>query len=191
MLDSRFAFDEWGQRSAGELQDFVWARFATNRQLIQGDPMNSLQRYVFVSARVLVALIFLANGFGIIPQDFPARELAEHGTPAALVPLVMLAGRTIEIAGAFGLMLGIYPHIAAIAVIAFLVPATLVAHDFWHAVGTPGFFLQLLQFLKNTAITGGLFFIAASPDQPTLFPRSSSNARAGKRTAAPARGILY
>jgi putative oxidoreductase len=135
--------------------------------------MNSLQRNALIGARVLVALVFLANGFGIIPQTQPAMELAEHGAPAALVPLLMLAARTIEIAAGFGLVLGIYPQIAAIAVIAFLVPATLVAHDFWRAVGTPAFALQLLQFLKNTAMTGGLLLIAATPNQPQLFPRTS------------------
>jgi putative oxidoreductase len=70
-------------------------------------------------------------------------------------------------------MLGIYPQIAAIAVISFLVPATLVAHDFWHAVGTPAYFLQFLQFLKNSAMTGGLLLMAVTPNQPTVFPRTS------------------
>jgi putative oxidoreductase len=135
--------------------------------------MNSLQRNAFTAARILVAVIFLANGFGIIPQGFPAKELADHGAPAALVPLLMLAARTIEIVGGFGLMLGIYPQMAAIAVIAFLVPATLVAHDFWRAVGTPAYVLQFLNFLKNTAMTGGLLFIAATPNQPTMFPPTS------------------
>lgn len=134
--------------------------------------MNSLQRYAFVAARVLVALVFLANGFGIIPQTQPAKELVEHGAPAAMVPLFMLVARTIEIAGGFGLILGIYPRIAAIAVIAFLVPATLVAHGFWQAVGTPVYFMQLLQFLKNAAITGGLLLIAVMPSQPALFPHA-------------------
>jgi putative oxidoreductase len=134
--------------------------------------MNSLQRNVLAAGRVLVALIFLANGFGVVPQGFPAKELAEHGVPAALVPLLMLAARTIEIVGGFGLMLGIYPRIAAIAVIVFLVPATLVAHNFWHAVGTPAYVPQLLNFLKNTAMTGGLLFIAVTRHQPTLFPRT-------------------
>jgi putative oxidoreductase len=118
-----------------------------------------------------MALVFFANGFGIIPQGLAAKELADHGAPTALVPLLMIAARTIEIIGGFGLMLGIYPQIAAIAVIAFLVPATLVAHEFWLAVGTPAFAPQLLQFLKNTAMTGGLLLIAATPNQPALFPR--------------------
>lgn len=134
--------------------------------------MNRLQRYAFTAARILVAVLFLANGFGIIPQTQPGKELAEHGAPVALVPLFMLAARTIEIVGGFGLVLGIYPQIAAIAVIAFLVPATFVAHDFWDAVATPAYVPLLLQFLKNTAITGGLLFIAATTSQPTLFPRT-------------------
>jgi putative oxidoreductase len=133
--------------------------------------MNSLQRNALAAARVLLALVFLANGFGIIPQGVAAKELADHGAPAALVPLLMFAARTIEIAGGFGLMLGIYPRIAAIAEIAFLIPATLVAHEFWRAVGTPAFAPQLLQFLKNTAMTGGLLLIAATPNQPALFRR--------------------
>jgi putative oxidoreductase len=135
--------------------------------------LTALQRNSFAVARVFVALVFLANGFGIIPQGLAAKELAEHGAPAALVPLLMFAARTIEIVGGFGLVLGIYPRIAAIAVIAFLIPATLVAHEFWQAVGTPAFAPQLLQFLKNTAMTGGLLFIATTPNQPTLFPRTS------------------
>jgi putative oxidoreductase len=135
--------------------------------------MNLLQRNALVAARVLVALVFLANGFGIIPETQPAKELAEHGAPAALVPPLMLVARTIEIVGGFGLMLGIYPRIAEIAVIAFLVPATQVAHDFWRAVGTPAFAPQLLQFRKNTAMTGGLLLIATTPNRPQLFPRTS------------------
>ncbi|MGB6686524.1 MAG: DoxX family protein [Terracidiphilus sp.] len=135
--------------------------------------MNSLQRNALALARVLLSLVFFANGFGIIPQGVAAKELAEHGAPAALVPLLMIAARTIEIVGGFGLMLGVYPRIAAIAIIAFLIPATLVAHEFWSAVGTPAFAPQLLQFLKNTAMTGGLLLIATTPNQPALFPRTS------------------
>jgi uncharacterized membrane protein YphA (DoxX/SURF4 family) len=83
----------------------------------------------------------------------------------------MLAGRTIEFVGGFGLILGIYLQIAAIAVIALLIPATLVGYGFWQVRGTPTYIPQLLQFLKNAAMTGSLLFIAATPNQPALFPR--------------------
>ena len=135
--------------------------------------MNSLQRNSLAAARVLVALIFLANGFGIIPQAAPMKDLADHGTPATLLPLLILAGRTIQIVAGLALLVGVYPQIAALLLITFLVPATLIAHDFWRAVGTPVYVSQLLQFLKNTAITGGLLFMAATANQPALFPRIS------------------
>jgi putative oxidoreductase len=110
--------------------------------------MNSLQRYALVTARIVVAIVFLANGFGVIPQAAAAKVLADHGTPATLVPLFMLTARTIEIIGGFDLILGIYPQIAAIALIAFLVPATLMGHAFWQVEGTPAYIPQLLNFLK-------------------------------------------
>lgn len=135
--------------------------------------MDPFQRSVFGAARVLVAAIFLASGSGIIPQALAAKELASHGAPAALAPWLMLTARTIEIVGGFGLILGIYPHIAAIALIAFLVPATLVGHGFWQATGTPAYIPQLLNFLKNAAMTGGLLFIAVTSNQPRLFPPAS------------------
>jgi putative oxidoreductase len=136
--------------------------------------MNHLQRYSLAAARILLAVVFLASGLGIIPQALAAKELADHGTPAALVPLFMIVARTIEVIGGFGLILGIYPQIAAFALIAFLVPATLVGHAFWQAAGTPAYIPQLLNYLKNTAMTGGLLLIAATSNQLTLFPRHGS-----------------
>ena len=133
--------------------------------------MNSLQLYGLTAARVLVGVVFLATGLDIIPQAPAAKALAGHGATGALVLLLMLAGRTIKIVGGFGLILGFYSQIAAIAVIAFLIPATLVGHGFWQVRGTPTYIQQRLQFLKNAAMTGGLLFIAATPNQPALFPR--------------------
>jgi putative oxidoreductase len=135
--------------------------------------MNSTQRYVLALSRVLVAIIFLLNGLGLISQAVAARELAEHGAPAAVVPFLMLCARTLQFVAGVGLAFGIYPRLAAVAVVAFLVPATLVGHAFWQVAGTAAFTPQLLNFLKNAAMVGGLLFIAATKSQPTLFPRTS------------------
>jgi putative oxidoreductase len=135
--------------------------------------MNSLQRYVLVLSRVLVAIIFLLNGLGIISQAAAAKALVDHGAPASLVPFLMLGARTLEVVAGFCLAFGIYPRLAALALLAFLVPATLTGHAFWQAAGTAAFTPQLLNFLKNTAMVGGLLFIAATPSQPTLLPRAS------------------
>jgi putative oxidoreductase len=140
--------------------------------------MSSLQRHVLVLSRALMSIVFLLNGLGIINQAVAAKELIEHGAPASLVPLLMLSARTMEIVAGFCLAFGIYPRVAAVAILAFLFPATLTAHAFWQVSGTATFGLQLLNFFKNTAMMGGLLFIAATRFQPTLLPRTArSNSR--------------
>ena len=122
-----------------------------------------------------------AVGLGIINQAVAARELIEHGAPASLVPFLMLSARTLEVVAGLCLAFGIYPRLAAVALLVFLVPATFVAHQFWQVTGTASFTVQLLNFCKNTAMTGGLLFIAATQFQPTLFP-STSRSKSRERT---------
>jgi len=135
--------------------------------------MNSPQRYILALSRALVSIIFLLSGLGIISQATAAKELVEHGAPASLVPLFMLSARTIEVLAGFSLAVAFYPRAAAVALLAFLVPATFTAHDFWKVTGTAALTPQLLNFLKNTAMAGGLLFIAATKSQPTLLPHTS------------------
>jgi putative oxidoreductase len=140
--------------------------------------MNSLQRYVLALSRVLMSIVFLLNGFGIINQAVAAKELIEHGAPASVVPFLMLIARTIKIVAGFSLALGIYPRLAA--------------HAFWQVSGTAVFGLQLLNFFKNTAMMGGLLFIAATRSQPTLLPRTARSSgaewiRSARISRSPAR----
>jgi putative oxidoreductase len=131
-------------------------------------------RWLLVAARLLVAVVFLLNGFGIIDQTIPAREMLERGVPAGIVPLAMFAGRTLEIVAGFGLAFGIFPRWCAAALFAFLVPATFVSHSFWLAAGTSQFQGQLINFCKNLAIWGGLVFIAGTTNQSSLLPRKKN-----------------
>ena len=130
-------------------------------------------RWFLICARVLIAIVFLLNGFGIINQAIPAGEMMERGVPPAVVPFAMFAGRFLEIVAGFGLALGILPRWCAMALLAFLVPATFVSHSFWLAAGTPQLQGQLINFSKNLAIWGGLVFIAGIANQPSLLPRNN------------------
>ena len=140
--------------------------------------MNSFQRYVLAFSRVLIAIIFLLNGLGIVSQAQAIKDLLNHGTPASLVPFIMLAARSLEIVAGLCLVFGIYPRLAAVALLVFLVPTTFLAHAFWQVAGTAAYTPQLLNFLKNTCMFGGLLFIAVTESQPKLLPRTSrSNGR--------------
>jgi putative oxidoreductase len=129
--------------------------------------------------------MFLLNGLGIISQAAAAKALLDHGAPATVVPLMMLSARTLEVVGGFGLAFGLYPRLAAVALVVFLIPATFIGHAFWELTGTVAFTPQLLNFFKNKAMVGGLLFTAATKFQPTLLPRTSrSNAREPARAAS-------
>ncbi len=81
------------------------------------------------------------------------------------------------------LAFGIYPRLAAVALVVFLVPSTFIGDAFWQAAGTGSFTMQLINFLKNTAMVGGLLFIGATQSQPTLLPRTSRS-DAGEQTGS-------
>jgi len=115
----------------------------------------------------MISIVFLLNAVGVIDQAEAARELVARGAPSNLVPFLMLVGRSVELIGGLALAFGIYTRVAALALIAFLVAATLVGHAFWlAAAGTPVFVGQLINFLKNLAMMGGLLFVASTQSQP-------------------------
>ena len=132
--------------------------------------MNSSERYAMIAARVLIATMFLLNGLNIIGQSLAAHELAVYGAPASLIPALILAARALQLIAGSGLILGIYPRISALALLLFLIPATIMAHSFWQSIGTPLYQVQLINFSKNLSMAGGLIFVIATRSQPVLLP---------------------
>jgi uncharacterized membrane protein YphA (DoxX/SURF4 family) len=128
--------------------------------------MKALSENATRFACVLLAIVFVLNAIGVIDQAIPVKEMTERGVPAVLVPWFMLAGRTTELIAGVALVFGIFPRSAALALLGFLSPATLVSHSFWLSAGTPAFMGQLINFSKNLAICGGLLFIGASVEHP-------------------------
>jgi putative oxidoreductase len=133
--------------------------------------MHSAERYAMVAARVLVAMMFLLNGLDIIGQTLAMHDLAAYGAPASLIPTLVIASRTLQLVAGTCLILGIYPRISALALLLFLILATLMAHPFWKAIGTSLYQPQLINFSKNVSMAGGLIFIIAARNQPVLLPR--------------------
>jgi putative oxidoreductase len=125
--------------------------------------MNQLcemvRQYGPLAGRILMALIFLNSGFGKITGFAgTAGFMASKGMPFAEV---LLAGALVfELAGAIMLILGWRVHWGALLLIVFMIPATLMFHNFW-AVDAAQYQNQLNHFLKNVAMTGGLLYIMA------------------------------
>lgn len=78
-----------------------------------------------------------------------------------MIPVSLGAAATLELGAGTALLLG-YRHRAAAALLAaFLVPTSLVFHDFWNEEDAQGRQMQIVNFLKNLAIIGGLVGMAA------------------------------
>jgi putative oxidoreductase len=118
-----------------------------------------IKQYGPLAGRILMALIFLKSGFGKITGFAgTAGFMASKGMPFAEV---LLAGALVfELAGAIMLILGWRVHWGALLLIVFMIPATLMFHNFW-AVDAAQYQNQLNHFLKNVAMTGGLLYIMA------------------------------
>ncbi len=122
---------------------------------------SEANKTVMLLGRLLIATIFFMNAFGVVDQARPAQEMAAHGVPLFAIAPLLWAGRITQFVGA---VLLLFPdRLAAIGsflLAAFLVPATLIAHDFWAATGDFRQ-AQLVGFLKNLAILGALGVVGA------------------------------
>ena len=109
--------------------------------------------------RIGIASIFIHSGIdsAFEPGMRPGKVEAV-GIPEPEL-MVRLNGAGMAIAGT-ALGMGIRPRASALALLALLVPTTLVGHPFWNEEG-PARRMQETHFLKNVAIAGGLLTVIA------------------------------
>jgi putative oxidoreductase len=113
-----------------------------------------------LAARLAVAALFLPAGVGkLFGLSGFAASLAGKGVP--FPELLAALGVAAEIIGPIALVLGVFPRLTALLLIAFTVVATLISHSFW-AFPAEAQSAQQTQFFKNVAIIGGLLFYFVS-----------------------------
>jgi putative oxidoreductase len=114
-------------------------------------------RYLALPGRALFALLFILSGFDNF-SPHAAAYAAHQGVPMAHM-VVPLAG-VLALAGGLSVLLGFHARLGAVLLIAFLVPVTLMMHNFW-AVHDPAMRqMQMINFLKNTSLLGGAILIS-------------------------------
>jgi putative oxidoreductase len=116
------------------------------------------EKWQLILGRVLLSAIFILSGLGKIPHFHDvAGMMAGKGIPLAAVALVITL--LIEIGGGLMVLTGFKAQYAALVIALWLVPVTVVFHHFW---GIPEAQQQeqMVNFLKNVAIMGGLLVLA-------------------------------
>ena len=121
--------------------------------------MNAIIRFLPLTGRILITSIFLMSGFGKIADwSGTAGYMASKGMP--MVPLFLIGAIVFELGGGLSVLLGFKTRTGATALAIFLVPATLIFHNFWTLDGMEQQ-MQMAMFMKNFSILGGLLLLMA------------------------------
>ena len=120
-------------------------------------PPAALQRFGPLGGRVLLSMIFLMSGvMKVLDWSGTAEKMASEGM--ALVPLFLAGAIAFELVGGLSVLLGCYARLGALALVVFLIPTTLIFHDFWAYQGMEQQ-NQMQHFMKNLTIMGGLLVV--------------------------------
>ncbi len=112
------------------------------------------------AGRVLIAAIFIMSGLHKITAFADtAEQIAEAGVPlASYVTYVVIL---LELVGGVSVAVGFKSTYGAVLLILFLVPVTLLMHDFWTYEGKQ-MMEEMGHFMKNLAILGGLLVLTVT-----------------------------
>lgn len=137
-------------------------------------------KVVVLIGRICFSLIFIMSSFG----HFSSKTIgyaASQGVPMAsfLVP----ASGIIALVGGLSIIFGYRAKLGAWLIVIFLVPVTIVFHNFW-AVHDPMMRqMQMINFLKNLSMLGGAMVIACIGAGPVSI--DAAREKIGKRPVAP------
>jgi putative oxidoreductase len=118
---------------------------------------SALHPAVVLAGRVLFSLIFVLASLG----HFSHQEIAfaaQQGVPLASIA-VPFSG-VMALLGGLSVLLGYKARWGALLLIVFLIPVTLMLHNFWVVKDPMMAQMQMAMFLKNVSIAGGALLIS-------------------------------
>jgi len=120
-----------------------------------------------LAGRILLSTIFILSGLTKFTDwNGTANYMAAHSLP--LIPFLLPIAALVEIAGGLAILVGVRTRAAALLLFLYLIPTTLVFHNFWGQVGAEHM-NQMTHFLKTLSIMGGLALIVGfGPGFPSV-----------------------
>lgn len=157
--------------------------------------MNMIQVFIAFLGRALLSIIFIASAIGKIIdwnntlQFFNAQLAswlplnAAHPSLQGVIAFVsanslafLVAGTICELVGGLLVFLGIWVRLGALLLLIFLIPTTAVFHHFWQ-LQEPDATVQMINFMKNLSIFGGVLFVLAMGRGPKSAPKEKKEAK--------------
>lgn len=123
------------------------ARKPKAKEYVTGDDIISL------ASRVLLSAIFLKSGLDKILHPVGTMQYMVANGMTTMTGLFLACAIVIEIVGGLSLLLGYKSRWGTMALVVFLIPATLIFHRNFSDQ------IQTIMFMKNLAILGGLLMV--------------------------------
>jgi uncharacterized membrane protein YphA (DoxX/SURF4 family) len=118
-------------------------------------------RFSLWLGRVLFGGYFFFSGLNhFINMKQLAPYAASKGVP--IPELAVAFTGALIVLGGLSVLLGFMPRVGLTLIVLFLIPVTLVMHNFW-ALQEPERMAQMVHFLKNTGLLGACFAMIALP----------------------------
>jgi putative oxidoreductase len=114
-------------------------------------------RYTVFVGRLFFSAIFIVAGFGHFTQAEIALA-AQQGVP--LANLLVPAAGVVALVGGLSILAGYHARIGAWLLVLFLVPVTLVMHNFWAMTDPMMVQMQQAHFMKNMSMLGGALIVS-------------------------------
>ena len=128
----------------------------------QESPTSTVKNASELAGRILLSLLFLLSGLGKVgAYAATAAYMSSVGVPSVLLPVVIAT----EVLGAIAIILGWQTRITAFLLAGYSLLAALVFHaNFADQI-------EMIMFLKNVSIAGGLLLLAANGAGPLSLDR--------------------
>jgi putative oxidoreductase len=135
-----------------------------------------IMRAVVLIGRILFSMIFITS----FTTHFSQKGIgyaAMHGVPLPQL-LVPFAG-IMAVVGGLSILLGFRARVGAWLIVAFLIPVTFTMHAFWKETDPMQHQMQMSNFMKNLALTGGALLISYFGAGPVSFDEKRNRREVG------------
>jgi putative oxidoreductase len=118
--------------------------------------------YLFLIGRILYALVFLMSGINHLRNSGAmAGYAASKGVPAPR--LAILGTGVLMLLGGLSIALGVQPTWGIVLITVFLIPTTVMMHNFWADTDPMARLNNLINFQKNVAMVGAAWVMLMVP----------------------------
>jgi len=118
---------------------------------------------LFLLGRVILGSYFIMSGYNHLAKlEMMSQYAASKGVPKIMVIITGLQ----LLVGGLSILLGVYPQLGALLLVAFLMPVAFIMHNFWQEKDQMMKMTQMVNFTKNLALAGALLIISTISSWP-------------------------